>query len=259
MEINKIIIEKQDEEYIGQVYGDSIEPLRNFYPNENQIRRFIGSLKYLKINTLWKREGKDKKGIIRPGDYSKQEFNNIKLYQLTEKVHGENTRVIWDMGDVTFEGRNDNSSINTHTVKILQKKFTKEFFNKHFPEAKLVILFLEAYGGGINKVGNGYRDDYGIIMFGIMIDGFWLEYDNISDIGKKTDIPVVPDLGICNIGQAEHIVKNKPQSLITDNPYIMEGIVATSYPMMMFRDDGDPIMFKLKVKDYARYDLFKDN
>ena len=110
MEINKIIIEKQDEEYIGQVYEDSVEPLRKFYPNENQLRRLVGSLKYLKIDTLWKREGKDKKGTIRPGDYSKQEFNSIKLYRLTEKVHGENTRVIYDMEDVMFEGRTDNAS-----------------------------------------------------------------------------------------------------------------------------------------------------
>jgi len=50
-------------------------------------------MKYPKINTIWKRDESNKFKIIE-GDFSKQEFANIKNWQITEKIDGTNIRLI---------------------------------------------------------------------------------------------------------------------------------------------------------------------
>lgn len=43
--------------------------------------------KYPKINTLWKRDEKNRFNTIE-GDLSQEEFGNIKNWHITEKIHG---------------------------------------------------------------------------------------------------------------------------------------------------------------------------
>ena len=47
---------------------------------------------YPKINTIWKR---DEKGYILEGDYSAEEFKNIKEWDVSEKIDGMNMRVLY--------------------------------------------------------------------------------------------------------------------------------------------------------------------
>ncbi len=46
-------------------------------------------------------------------------------------------------------------------------------------------------------------------------------------------------------------VKSHPISYVAeDRSLVMEGIIARSYPLMLFRQRKVPIMFKLKVRDF---------
>ena len=51
--------------------------------------------------------------------------------------------------------------------------------------------------------------------------------------------------------KAIEYVKSKPLSTIAEEPKVIEGIVARSSPLMLFRD-GTPIMWKIKVKDFEK-------
>ena len=219
---------------------------------------------YVKINTLWKRnmEKGENKGKIIEGEYSRPEFKNIKLWRTSEKIHGCNTKIIYTSGKyplytdkVKFGGKTDDAQIPSNLLKYLQQTFTVEkiekalMFKGELP--KKAVLYFEGYGPKIQKGGGRYRDDASVILFDAYIDGWWLDQDNVTDIANKLGIDRVPELGIMTEDEIIDLVKNKqPISKISkDITYVAEGIVARSYPLMLFRD-GTPIMFKLKVVDF---------
>lgn len=222
-------------------------------------------MKYPKIQTLWKRDEKTHKII--EGEFSKQEFNNIKIWDVSEKVDGSNIRIQYENSNVTepnvtvrFDGRDYNSQINTNLFAHLQKTFTKEAFIKVFEIKTKVnetetsvwptkaILYGEGYGSGIQR-GGLYRKDISFILFDVWVDSWWLERYNVADIASKLNIPVVPSFGVMSLEQAVNIVKYGNTSLCSEQPQVIEGIVGRSSPLMLFLD-GTPIMFKLKVRDY---------
>jgi hypothetical protein len=210
-------------------------------------------MKYPKIDTVWKRDENNKFKIIE-GDFSKPEFDNIKKWLITEKIDGTNIRVSYERSTVTFDGRTDDAQISAHLYKALQELFTVELLASAFIETPdsqppgRVVLYGEGYGAKINN-GGLYRDDTGFILFDVWIDGWWLDRENVEDVAKKLNIPVVPTRGTMSLDEAVALVKTNPMSEISNKPRVAEGIVARSYPLMLFRD-GRPIMWKLKVKDY---------
>ena len=204
-------------------------------------------MKYPKIDTIWKRDEENKFQIIE-GDYSKFEFAAIKKWSITEKIDGMNTRVIYKNGFVSFGGRTDNAQIPTHLCDYLQKTFTLPIMNELFGDAD-VVLFGEGYGPKIQKGGGLYRDDAGFILFDAVVDGWWMLRDSIEDISSKIGIECVELIGTMSINEAVEYVRSKPNSIIAKESKLMEGVVARSYPLMLFRN-GDPIMWKLKARDY---------
>lgn len=207
-------------------------------------------MKYPKINTIWKRDESNKFKIIE-GDFSKQEFANIKNWQITEKIDGTNIRVSFENNVVRFDGRTDEAQMPAHLYEALQKIFTISAMQQAFKEPVpcKVVLYGEGYGAKIQKGGGLYRKDAGFILFDAWIDGWWLERDSVNDIADKLSIKSVPALGIMDYESAIRIVKSRPNSLIAEEAKVIEGIVARSYPLMLFRD-GTPIMWKLKVRDF---------
>lgn len=213
-------------------------------------------MKYPKINTIWKRDEKNKYRIVE-GDVSKPEFSAIKLWEVTEKIDGTNIRITYDRfnNDVLkFDGRGDNAEIPKPLLKYLQETFTEKLFRDNFDTESTpteIILFGEGYGAGING-GGSYRNDVSFILFDACIDGWWVQRTGVENIASKLGIDVVPLVGIMTIEEAVAFVKSKPMSQITEKDRVIEGIVARSYPIMMFRHNEDhiPIMWKLKVKDY---------
>ena len=119
-------------------------------------------------------------------------------------------------------------------------------------------FFGEGYGANIQKGGGLYRDDVGFILFDVVVHtenhDWWLKREAVEDIAKILEVPVVPMLGTSSKEEIVALVKSRFYSLATGSFFlrkkkIAEGIVATSYPLMLFRN-GKPIKFKLKVKDY---------
>lgn len=207
-------------------------------------------MKYPKINTIWKRNEPNKFRIIE-GDFSKQEFANIKNWHITEKIDGTNIRVSFENNAVRFDGRTDEAQIPAHLYEVLQRTFTvsamQEAFNDPIP-CKL-ILYGEGYGAKIQKGGGLYRKDAGFILFDVWVDGWWLERDSVMDIADKLKIKYVPELGIMDYKTACDLVKRPMKSIAAEETRNIEGIVARSYPLMLFRN-GEPIMWKLKVRDF---------
>lgn len=214
-------------------------------------------MKYPKINTLWKRD-KDNKFKIMEGDFSCPEFVAIKQWLITEKIDGTNIRIMWSRptGSLQFGGRTDRASIPAPLVNQLKEIFTAEKMNKVFPEAEEVILFGEGYGNKIQKVGGKYRDDVSFILFDVWIDSWWLEFDKVIEIASKLGVEPVPVDCVTTTDDAIRYLKSKPKSEIAKEPLVIEGIVARSYPLMLFRD-GKPIMWKLKVSDYEKIEEWK--
>ena len=218
-------------------------------------------MKYPKMQTLWKRD-ENNKYVIMPGEYSKEEFRNILQWHVTEKIDGTNIRVfITFMGDgsteVRFGGRTEKAQIPTHLLDALQDIFTEKNVKVlDGPDgATEFILFGEGYGPKIQKGGGLYRDNPGFILFDVWCGGWWLDRLSVEDIANKLGIKTVPTIGICSVGEIIELVKEHHNSEEAEKEKVMEGVVARSYPLMLFRD-GTPIMFKLKCEDFDKLKRF---
>jgi len=210
-------------------------------------------LKYEKINTLWKRD--EKENII-GGEYSLPEFDMIDHWEVSEKVNGMTIRIILSKIEgklkIKFAGRTDKSVIPQPLLGNLMKFFTKEQILKAFDVSKIdtkAILYCEGYGVKIQKGGKYIPDNQDVILFDVLIDGFWLESGQVTEIAELLEMKRVPI--ITEIWKKEDIVdfvKSKPESRLVEG-VIMEGVVCRSKPLLL-RRNGKRVIFKLKVKDY---------
>ena len=203
---------------------------------------------YPKINTLFKREEKKPCRII-VGDYTHPEFENIKTWQVQEKVNGTNIRIFWDGYSVYFGGRTDNAQLSTLLLLELQNIFTVDRMREVFPDTPSsgVILFGEGYGAGIQSGGN-YRPTPSFILFDIKVAHWWLQRDTCVEIAYKLSIPIVPL--IHQSMQTQDIidyVKGKPKSECSIIEQQSEGIVAKTDLLMR---NGARLWFKLKARDF---------
>lgn len=229
-------------------------------------------MEYFKINSLYKREGwyfeegkkdspsykKGKQSLI-IGDYACPEFASIKQWRVDEKVDGTNIRLIFMKKDGQFLlpsicGRSADSMIPPHLLKHLQDIATWDNFNRAFADLVnspdfSVCIFGEGYGPRIQSCGGNYRKDAGFIIFDIRVNHWWMTKESVKDISEKFGVPVVPDLGVMTETEIVEFVKSKPMSRCSKTPQVMEGIVARSDPLMLFRN-GQPMIFKLKCKEF---------
>jgi hypothetical protein len=225
-------------------------------------------MEYPKINSLWKRQGwyfdaKDRKDLSLQagrqsfivGDYACPEFAAINRWMIDEKVDGTNVRIFWDPNDPvspTFGGRTENSQLPTTLLQHLLHTFTRDKMARQFPSASKVVLFGEGYGPKIQAVGARYRSDVSFILFDAWIDGWWLEKNRVLEVAAALDIEHTIRQEILSTDEVVQFVKSRPKSYIAeDSSLVMEGVIARSYPLMLFRNNHTPIMFKLKVKEFA--------
>lgn len=214
-------------------------------------------MKYPKMQTLWKRDPENK-FVITPGEFSREEFGNIKRWNYTEKIDGMNIRVIYEDDGChdeysdypSFKGRTDKAILPKELLLFLERIFTPRKILRKFMDAQKVILFGEGYGAGIQKGGGLYRNAKEFILFDVLLDGMWLSRDSVEDIASFFGVEHVPEIKhITTMNAAIDYVKSRPLSLVSDSPKEMEGIVARSDPLLLFRN-GDPLMWKLKLKDF---------
>jgi ATP-dependent RNA circularization protein (DNA/RNA ligase family) len=201
-------------------------------------------MKYPKINSLWKRDGE---GKIIEGNYSRPEFASIKYWTVTEKIDGMNIRIIFKNGKISIRGRNDKTEIPYNLKKHINERIKKEKLQEIFKDSKEVVLFGEGYGGKIQS-GGLYGEEEKFILFDVWIDGWWLDYDKVFDIAEQLNIRHVPFYEWKSETFVIGKVKRGFQSLLSKDKQA-EGLVAKSYPLMLFRN-GTPIIWKLKTKDF---------
>ena len=153
---------------------------------------------------------------------------------------------------IKFTGRTDDAQLPFFLSDYLKKVFTHELFEKQFsPEKREIILFGEGYGKKTQSRGKSYRNDVAFILYDVLIDSWWLNRKDVKDIAKKLQIGCVPDFGIMDTMRAVEFVETEPFSLVSKERMPIEGVVARSHPLMLFRD-GIPIMWKLKLHDYQK-------
>lgn len=230
-------------------------------------------MEYYKINSIYKREQSKYTEEMRKlhseefnrirqnfiiGDYACPEFANIKNWRVTEKIDGTNIRIEYkkwmhddgyEVEDFTVKGRTENAQIPPHLLRHLQATFTVEKIKAVFPDCNNVVLFGEGYGPKIQSCGSLYASEAGFVLFDVVIGPWILKFDDVKELAGKLGIPHVPDLGVMTTQEVDDYVRSSPTSLFSKNKQIMEGVVCTPEPVMLFRD-GRPIKMKVKCKDF---------
>lgn len=207
-------------------------------------------MKYQKIHTLWKREKiGNKKGPIIEGEYSREEFEEIEKWEVTEKINGTNIRIMFDGENVEFDGRNENAEIPAQLCLELYDISIPERMTEIFGDEQIdVTLFGEGYGPNIEG-GGTYSDKQKFILFDVKIGKWWLKRDAVDNIAEELDIKSVPCIGCMDTESIVEFVKTKPASRIPGSNKMMEGVVCRPKSGLLFRD-GTPLMWKLKCNDY---------
>lgn len=212
---------------------------------------------YPKIETLFKRD----KNTFKVTDQIRcPEFENIKLWRITEKIHGTNIRVLWERSKpLEFRGKTDKAQIPTFLLEKLEEMFSADRVQNAFtrenelPErmTQSACLYGEGYGARIQKGGGNYRDGVSFRLIDVRVNNWWFEWDSVVDIASKLSIKTVPTYGIMGIEQAITYIGDL--SLVAQQEkevdVIAEGIVARSHPLVLFRN-GNPVVWKLKQTDY---------
>ena len=204
---------------------------------------------YHKIQSLFKRDEKTKRFT---DEFSLPEFEYLfeNKWVLTEKVDGTNIRVMWDGENVTFGGKTDNASMPTFLLYKLQELFegtiNKQKLKAIF--ASPVCLYGEGYGAKIQKGGGNYiPDGVSFVLFDVKIGDWWLQREDVEEIGAKLNLKVVPILGEKTLSEAIEFVKKGFPSQWGD--FLAEGVVARPKIELKTRR-GDRIITKLKYRDF---------
>lgn len=207
--------------------------------------------KYPKINTIYKRDERTKSIIL--SDYSCPEFSLITKWQVEEKIDGTNIRVVYDVEEnkIQFFGRNDESDIPNFILEFLQSHFTLDKLSPLFSSHKKVIIFGEGYGNRIQSAGPHYRKDVCFMLFDVNIDSFWQDREHSKYIADLLKLPFPPSLGIMSELEIIEFVKSKPASKCSVEYQIIEGIIARTENLLLFRNQT-PFMWKLKVRDFTK-------
>lgn len=208
---------------------------------------------YNKIETLFERDMEGTKKLIEGKFRNKYvEFLANNKWDFTEKIDGTNIRIHWDGHKVFFGGRTDSAQIPTNLMYALNDKFmgivNEELFEQKFGETP-VTLYGEGYGAKIQKGGGLYREDVGFILFDVLIGDIWLERENIEEIAKSFNIPIVPIVLTGTIQEAVDYVKSKPKCTIAEQEKEAEGLVGR--PLVEMKDRiGNRIIVKIKSCDF---------
>ena len=213
-------------------------------------------MRYPKINSLWMRDEKTKALIV--GDYAREEFSNVRRWDVTEKVDGTNIRITFLQRDgqrtqPCIQGKTDAAVIPAFLLESLQPLASWDLFDKAFHHETKdfeVVLFGEGYGEKIQANGGKYRRGTGLILFDVVMGHWWMPRVLVGRVAKAFGVSAVPDLGIMSEEEIVAFVKSKPLSRCSEAPRAMEGIVARA-SCGICDSRGTPVMFKLKAKDFV--------
>ena len=204
-------------------------------------------MEYPKINSLWKR---DNAHNIIENDYARAEFGAFKKWRVEEKIDGTNIRMYVQNGTIDVKGRTNKADVPAAVLAFLTRE---EFLQKlSCFGVNPVILFGEGFGGNI-QIGTHYRKDVAFILFDVYMHGKWCSREEVWELAQKLGLDHPADLGMMTEEEIVAFVKSKPTGKYNDTGYPMEGVIARSEPLVRFNEQtADPVMWKLKVKDFKR-------
>lgn len=208
---------------------------------------------YPKIENLFTRDEKTGKLII--GKFRRFDveslFDASYPMEITEKIDGMNTRVIWDGKQVRFAGRTDKAVLPKPLLAELGDKFMPEKMRACFG-AKHVVVYGEGCGRKIQEpMGRAYSDlGQFFVMFDVLVEGVWLERDNMHAIAGKFCCPSAPLLSpacLC-LHDALRRVPRLLSRLALPGYVNAEGVVCKPAGGLCDRQ-GKRIIVKIKRKD----------
>jgi len=212
---------------------------------------------YPKLETLYDRKDDFTVDITK---VRKDEFLVIKRWVISEKVDGTNIRIgLSPEGKVSIGGKTDDAQIPTSIISfvrdhenLIPPAFKKNEDTGLYPD---VVIYGEGYGQKINS-GGGYRNDVSVIIFDVVVDGWWLTRENVADVARKIGMDMTPDVGIVskfpeNASDITSILggENSVVAKTSGKERVAEGIVARTDPPVYFKN-GTPVMWKLKYSDF---------
>ena len=203
---------------------------------------------YHKIETLYERDEATHR--LKPALILKNSvYGIIKTWQFTEKIDGTNIRCIWDheTGKVTFGGKTDAAQINADLVRYLYENFPVENIRAVFPETN-AVLYGEGYGAGIQR-GGDYSDTKKFILFDVLVNKWWLNWENTCDVAAKLHIDTVPFIGELTLEAATEMVRAGFNSRLNGGRAKAEGLVGRPIEAL-FDKKGARLIIKLKTKDF---------
>ncbi len=202
-------------------------------------------MEYPKINSIWKRD--DNNALI-PGDYARPEFAAFKQWRVEEKIDGTNIRVYVQDGNIEIKGRTNKAEIPAPLLAF----FARDEFMRALScfDTRPVQLFGEGFGAGIQS-GGIYRPDVAFILFDVYMSNRWSTREEVHETAALLGLDHPADLGMMTEEEIVAFVKSRPKGRYNDNGYPMEGVMVRSQPLMRFNtQSADPVMWKLKVKDF---------
>ena len=197
---------------------------------------------YHKIKNIYERNINTKKII--EGKFADETIEYLKdnIWEFTEKIDGTNIRIIWDGYKVYFAGRTEKSQIPAELGKKNEQIFEQKFGSTP------IILYGEGYGKGIQN-GGLYSETQEFILFDVKINDNWQERENVRAIAEYFGINAVPVVLKGTLEDGVNFIKEKPFSQITEQKYIMEGIVGR--PIKELKDrNSNRVIVKIKVCDF---------
>ncbi len=206
-------------------------------------------LKYHKIDNIYESAGK---GKLKNGHYKNENvpFLMFNTWIAKEKIDGTNIRIMWDGKDIKVGGRTDNANLPKGLLDKINVLLDKTKFHSVF-EDKVVYLYGEGYGRDIQAVGSLYSEDYNFILYDILIGKFWLEIQDIEDIGKLLGLDVVSSFA-AKLEDMLEFCKKGFDSKIGNAP--AEGLVAT--PFGGFKDRaGNRIIVKMRCAELKKLEV----
>lgn len=209
---------------------------------------------YHKIETPYERDVDGSKKLIE-GKFRNKYVKFLKDAEwiFTEKIDGTNIRICWDGHTFVFKGRTERANLPAGLVVRLQQLFLtnemEELVEQMFGE-KEVMFIGEGYGAGIQAVGKDYIENgQDFILFDVVVDGKYLDHENVVEIAQALGIRMVPVVLTGTIDDAVKLVKNNPSSLI--GTCVMEGVVGR-LPVNMYDGRGNRMIVKIKCHDFEK-------
>lgn len=206
---------------------------------------------YHKIESIYKRDPKNRHKTFLIGEFSRWEFDYLQNAEWvgTEKIHGMNIRIIWDGKKVLFCGKSDKADLHPGLSQYLMEKYTVELMTEVFgvDHEEPIVVYGEGCGAGIQKGGEGYSQNKTFIMFDVYIAGFWLSDTDMRGIANQLNTQAAPIVFRGTLSEAVNKCKEKFPSTWGD--FRAEGLVLR--PTLELRtQDNSRVITKVKCKDF---------